>query len=131
MVMVALLAACAPGQTAAPQPQAPTATVVATTPSPTVSASGTTGAMTAPAGLPATHWAALLSDLGARGVATDGLEVVSARAVSWPSGALGCPMPGMAYTQMITDGYQVVVRAGGKTYDYRYGMSANPRLCEL
>jgi hypothetical protein len=87
--------------------------------------------MTAPTGIPATHWAALLSDLAARGVTTDGLAVVSARAMTWPSGALGCPKPGMAYTQMVTDGYQVVVKAGGKTYDYRYGMTATPRLCEL
>ena len=130
VVMVALLAACAQGQTASPEPQAP-ATAVSTTPSPTSSSSGTTGPMTAPTGIPATHWAALLSDLAARGVPTDGLAVVSARAMTWPSGALGCPKPGMAYTQMVTDGYQVVVKASGKTYDYRYGMTATPRLCEL
>jgi hypothetical protein len=87
--------------------------------------------MSAPTGIPATHWAALLSDLATRGVPTDGVEVVSARSVTWPSGALGCPKPGMVYTQMVTDGYQVVVRVGGKTYDYRYGMSATPRLCQL
>jgi hypothetical protein len=86
--------------------------------------------MTAPTGIPATHWAALLSDLASRGVSTDGLEVVTARAVTWPSGALGCPKPGMAYTQMVTEGYQVVVHVGGRTYDYRYGMSSTPRLCE-
>jgi hypothetical protein len=87
--------------------------------------------MSAPTGIPATHWAALLSDLATRGVPTDGVEVVSARSVTWPSGALGCPKPGMVYTQMVTDGYQVVVRVGGKTYDYRFGMSATPRLCQL
>ena len=86
--------------------------------------------MTAPTGIPATHWAALLSDLASRGVSTAGLEVVTARAVTWPSGALGCPKPGMAYTQMVTEGYQVVVHVGGRTYDYRYGMSSTPRLCE-
>ena len=85
--------------------------------------------MDAPTGIPVTNWTALLSDLAARGVSTDGLEVVTARAVTWPSGALGCPQPGMAYTQMVIDGYQVVVTVGGKTYDYRYGSSANPRLC--
>jgi hypothetical protein len=85
--------------------------------------------MTAPTGIPATHWAALLGDLASRSVSSDGLEVVTARAVAWPNGALGCPKPGMAYTQMVTDGYQVVVRAGGRTYDYRFGMSSAPRLC--
>jgi len=32
---------------------------------------------------------------------------------------------------MVTDGYQVVVTVDGKTYDYRYGTTATPRLCEL
>ena len=32
---------------------------------------------------------ALLTDLVARGVSTDGLEVVTARAMTWPNGALG------------------------------------------
>jgi hypothetical protein len=87
--------------------------------------------MTAPTGIPATHWAAVLSDLAARGIVTEGVEVVTARAVTWPNGALGCPKPGMAYTQMIINGYQVVVSVGGKTYDYRFGSTAAPRLCVL
>jgi len=87
--------------------------------------------MDVPTGIPATHWTALLTDLVDRGVSTDGLEVVSARAMTWPNGALGCPKPGMAYTQMVTAGYQVVVKAGQKTYDYRFGTSATPRLCQL
>jgi hypothetical protein len=64
-------------------------------------------------------------------VATDGLEVVSARAVTWPNGGWGCPKPGMMYTQALVNGYQVVVKAGQRTYDYRFGASATPRLCEL
>ena len=131
MVMVALLAACSAAQTAAPASQSPSATVMSTTPSPSGSTSATTGAMTAPTGIPATHWAALLSDLAVRGVSTDGLQVVSARAVTWPNGALGCPKAGMAYTQMVIDGYQVVVTAGGTRYDYRFGTTAAPRLCAL
>ncbi len=131
MVIVALLSACGPGQSATPEPQVPAATAVSPAPSPKVPTSGTTVPMTAPTGIPATHWAALLGDLANRGVSTDGLEVVTARAVTWPNGALGCPKPGMAYTQMVTDGYQVVVTVDGKTYDYRYGTTATPRLCEL
>jgi hypothetical protein len=128
LVVVALLGACTPGVSATPQPQAPPTTVA---PSPTAPSSGTTAPMTAPTGIPATHWAALLSDLATRGIATEGIEVVTARSVTWPNGALGCPKPGMAYTQMIIDGYQVVVTVGGKTYDYRFGGTATPRLCEL
>jgi hypothetical protein len=118
LVMVALLGACTPGVSATPQPQSPTTIVSTAAPSPTT-------------GIPATHWAAVLSDLATRGIVTDGIEVVTARSVTWPNGALGCPKPGMAYTQMVIDGYQVVVTVGGKTYDYRFGSTATPRLCEL
>lgn len=87
--------------------------------------------MSAPSGIPATHWAAILADLERRGAPTSGLEVVRAVAVTWPNGSLGCPKPGMSYTQALIDGYQVVVKAGGTTYDYRFGSTSAPRLCEL
>ncbi len=86
--------------------------------------------MSAPSGIPAGYWAALLDDLATRGASLDPLEVVSARPVTWPDGALGCPKPGIFYTQMVVNGYQVVVRAAGRTYDYRFGGSPSPRLCE-
>ena len=35
----------------------------------------------------------------------------------------------MYYTQALVDGYQVIVSAGGKEYDYRAG-SGGFRLCE-
>jgi hypothetical protein len=84
-----------------------------------------------PSGIPAPHWAAILADLEGRGAPTSGLEVVTARAVTWPNGALGCPKPGMMYTQALIDGYQVVVKAAGTTYDYRFGSTSTPRLCQL
>jgi len=87
--------------------------------------------MSAPSGIPATHWAAILADLERRGAPTSGLEVVKGVAVTWPNGSLGCPKPGMMYTQALVDGYQVVVKAGGTTYDYRFGNTSVPRLCEL
>lgn len=129
--MVALLGACTPGASATPQPQAPSTSASTAAPSPTTPSSGTTAPMTAPTGIPATHWAAVLSDLAARGIATEGIAVVTARAVTWPNGALGCPKPGMAYVQMIINGYQVVVSVAGKAYDYRFGSTATPSLCEL
>jgi hypothetical protein len=33
------------------------------------------------------------------------------------------------YTQGIEDGYKVVVTAGDRTLDYRWGRSGDPRLC--
>ena len=134
LVAVAALTGCVAAPSATPSP-ASTPTVVAASSTPTPYAStpsgGTTGGMSAPSGIPATHWAAILADLERRGTPTNGLEVVTARAVTWPNGSLGCPKPGMMYTQALIDGYQVVVKAGGTTYDYRFGTTSAPRLCEF
>ena len=62
------------------------------------------------------------------GVTPDQVVVKSAESVTFPDGGLGCPEPGMAYTQMLVDGYQIVVEANGVTYDYR-GSGTNFRLC--
>jgi hypothetical protein len=56
--------------------------------------------------------------------------VTTAAAVQWPDGSLGCPEPGVMYTQAIVDGSQIVVQAGGKTYDYRLDGKGNFKLCE-
>lgn len=95
------------------------------TPSSSPSASSTPSGSVPPA-----KWAAILSDLSGRGVATDDVQLVSARSVTWNSGALGCPQPGRSYTQALVDGMQVVVSANGRQYDYRFGSSDNPKLCE-
>ena len=82
-----------------------------------------------PPGVPAARWAAIEKDLASRGVdATPTL--VSAEAVTWRNGALGCPQPGMQYTQALVDGMQVIVEAGGRQYDYRFGTGDRPLLCQ-
>jgi hypothetical protein len=53
------------------------------------------------------------------GVDPSAVTVVSADAVTWPNGAAGCPKMGFLYTDVITPGYRVVVKAGDTTYDYR------------
>jgi len=74
---------------------------------------------------------AVLADAAARtGVAVANLTVVEATSVTWPNGALGCPQPGMMYTDMIVPGYHVIVEAGGRRLDYRFGMNVAPSLCE-
>lgn len=71
-------------------------------------------------GLPATITDPIVVEVaGLAGVPIDQVTVVSAEAVTFPDGSLACPEPGMAYSQVVTDGYKVVVTAGGKTYDYR------------
>ena len=58
------------------------------------------------------------------------VEIVDARSVDWPDGSLGCPQPGVLYTQVITPGYQVVVAAGGTTLDYRLDRRGAFRVCD-
>jgi len=57
------------------------------------------------------------------------LAIVRAEAVVWNDGSLGCPEPGMEYTQALVNGYWVVIEAGGQTYDFRVGRDGNFRLC--
>ena len=57
-------------------------------------------------------------------------EVVSAEAVTWNDGSLGCPEAGQAYTQALVDGYQVILEVDGERYDYRVGSGASVKLCE-
>lgn len=58
------------------------------------------------------------------------IEVAAVTAVTWPDGSLGCPQPGMIYPQVQVDGMRILLRAGGRTYDYHSGGSRPPFLCE-
>lgn len=51
------------------------------------------------------------------GLPVEELEVTATEAVEWPSSALGCPMPGQAYLDVITPGYRIEVRAGDELFD--------------
>lgn len=119
-----LLAGCAPGgdpmtdPAATPRPSLQTATPTAS-PSP--------GPETQ---VPPKRWAAILADLAGRGVPTDSVSLVSSRSVTWNDGSLGCPVPGQSYTQALVPGLQVLVRVDGTQYDYRFGRSDTPKLCE-
>ncbi len=52
-------------------------------------------------------------------VPPEAVQVISAESVTFPNGALGCPVPGVLYTQVQVDGYRIVLSVGGTTYDYR------------
>lgn len=49
------------------------------------------------------------------GVEKEKIEVVSAEEVEWSSMDLGVPEPGMMYAQVITPGFKIIYRVGGKT----------------
>jgi hypothetical protein len=66
----------------------------------------------------------------ALGIAPAGTRVVSTEARDFPDGSLGCPQPGMAYAQVITPGYRVLVEADGRRFDVRVAGS-HGRICYL
>jgi hypothetical protein len=57
-------------------------------------------------------------------VTVDEITVVSATSREWPDSSLGCPQPGMAYAQIVTPGYRIVLGQGQKQYDYHTDLSA-------
>jgi hypothetical protein len=58
------------------------------------------------------------------------IVVVSSEEVTWPDGSLGCPKPGMRYTQALVPGHRTILEAGGKRYHYHSGGHRAPFLCE-
>jgi hypothetical protein len=123
-VLVALLlAACsaAPGASPAGSP-----TGTPSSPAPTASASPS-----AASAVPAALLTPIVADAATRGkVAPDAVSVVSAEAVTWTTGALGCPSPGVAYTQALVDGWHVVLTAGAARIDYRVTAPGRFKVCE-
>lgn len=63
------------------------------------------------------------------GVRLGDVQIVRAEAVTWSDATLGCPEEGEGGAQVLTDGYWVVLEAGGQEYDFRAAESGPPRLC--
>lgn len=75
--------------------------------------------------------APILADAARRaGVSEDDIDLIVGEPVTWTDGSLGCPEPGMMYTQALVDGFHVVVEAGGEELDYRVDRTGGFRLCE-
>lgn len=60
---------------------------------------------------------------------TQEIRVVESRAVEWPDTSLGCPQPEMAYTQVLTPGYWIVLEAKGQRYPYHTDQAEQIVLC--
>jgi hypothetical protein len=72
-----------------------------------------------------------VNDLAQRlSVPPEDIHLVKFEAVTWPDGGLGCPEPGMNYTQVQVEGALIVLRAGDNLYEYHSGGSRPPFLCE-
>jgi hypothetical protein len=74
--------------------------------------------------------AASIADLAGRlGVDTSSIEVVSVEEVTWRDGSIGCPQPGMSYTQALVNGSRIVLRVSGQDHQYNSGGGRDPFYC--
>lgn len=74
--------------------------------------------------------AAVLADAAGRsGRPVEALQVASAEAVTWSDGSLGCPQPGMMYTQALVPGYRIRIEVDGQVLDYHAGQHGGFVLC--
>lgn len=74
--------------------------------------------------------AAARKDLAARlSVAEGEIEFVEHRNVTWSDGAMGCPEPGMMYTQALVPGIWIHFRLQGEDHVYHGSRSGDPFYC--
>ena len=57
------------------------------------------------------------------------VQVVKAESVTWSDGSLGCPRPGMLYTQALVPGYRVQLRVGSEVWNYHGSERGVMALC--
>ena len=75
--------------------------------------------------------AKIIADLEGRlGPGGPAITVTRAEAVVWNDGSLGCPQPGVLYTQALVNGYWAVFVVGEQEYDYRVVGTGYFFLCE-
>ena len=93
-------------------------------------ASETEGANGSVKSVPAAVLEVALDDASRRtAVARADIRVISADAVTWTDGSIGCPQPGMMYTQALVPGYRVVLQAGPEQMFYHAGRDGRPLYC--
>ncbi len=63
-------------------------------------------------------------------VDTDAITVVTAESVTWRDGSMGCPEPGMSYTQALVDGVRIELMVDGSSHWYHQGGSNPVRHCD-
>lgn len=123
-----LLAACALLVACGAPDRSPSSEETAVDPSPsTPSSSPLSSSPSAPTGAVGQAVHDLATTLG---VAAGEVEVVSVEEVTWRDGSRGCAEPGMSYTQALVDGSRIILRAGGRTYEYHSGGSQPPARCD-
>jgi hypothetical protein len=67
--------------------------------------------------------------VGRLGIDADAIKIKLARQITWRSGALGCPKPGMSYTQALVSGVLILLDADGETFGYHAQENQKPFYC--
>ncbi len=57
------------------------------------------------------------------------INVAEAAGVIWPDSSLGCPQKGMAYAQVLTQGYRILLEYAKNQYEYHAGKSPEVFYC--
>ncbi|MEE8339537.1 MAG: hypothetical protein V3R56_05290 [Xanthomonadales bacterium] len=63
------------------------------------------------------------------GIEPDSITLSGARQVNWRSGALGCPEPGMNYTQALMPGALIFLKVGNEVHGYHAKHGGKPFYC--
>jgi hypothetical protein len=58
------------------------------------------------------------------------ITLVDVVQVVWRDGSLGCPKPGMMYTQALVEGRRIRLSVGETIYHYHSSKKGRPFLCE-
>jgi hypothetical protein len=70
-------------------------------------------------------------DLAGRlSISADQIVLTDFQEITWPDSSLGCPQPGMAYTQVTVDGISIQLQANDLVYSYHGDGIQPPFLCE-
>jgi hypothetical protein len=64
-------------------------------------------------------------------ISVDQIKVVTADPTYWSDTSLGCPQPGMTYSQIVTPGYRVTLVVGNDVYTYHTDTKQTVVRCEL
>lgn len=69
-------------------------------------------------------------DLSQRlGIELAAVTISAESAVNWRSGALGCPEPGMNYTQALVPGVLIILTVGKEAHSYHAKLGGKPFYC--
>ena len=72
---------------------------------------------------------AIADEAERRGVPEEEVTVAGYAEVTWRDGSLGCPQPGMMYTQALVPGHQLVLEVDGEYASYHAGRTGAFTYC--